>query len=76
MNANAGRPVPPEVHMLLTDSAPVECVGAAVRACARSNGFEQERGTRFQVLVEELIREARMRKVATTRPVTSACPWT
>jgi len=68
MNANAGILVHPEVRMLLTDTAPAECVGAAVRACALSNGFEPERATRLQVVVEELIRESRMREAATTSP--------
>ena len=68
MNANAGIRVHPQVHVLLSDTAPVECAGAAVRACALSNGFESERGTRLQVMVEELIRESRMREAATSTP--------
>ncbi|WP_313675083.1 GNAT family N-acetyltransferase [Mycolicibacterium sp.] len=58
----------PEVRILLTDAASVESAGAAVRACAVSKGFAAERATRFQVVVEELIRECRMREVASTSP--------
>jgi anti-sigma regulatory factor (Ser/Thr protein kinase) len=58
----------PEVRILLTDAASVESAGAAVRACAVSKGFEAERATRFQVVVEELIRECRMREAASTSP--------
>lgn len=54
--------------MLLTDAAPLESAGAAVRACALSRGFPAERATRFQVVVEELIRECRMRETTPASP--------
>ena len=50
--------VRPEVVITVSDEGPLEAVGAAARACALSNGFEAERATRLQVVVEELIREA------------------
>ena len=61
-------PVNPELRILLTDTAPLGSAGAAVRACALSNGFEPERATRLQVVVEELIRESRTREATTTTP--------
>jgi len=57
-----------ELRILLTDAAPLESAGAAVRACALSKGFEADRATRLQVVVEELIRECRMREAASTTP--------
>jgi len=52
----------PELRMTLSDNAPLEAAGAAVRACAQGNGFEAERATRLQVVIEELLREARRRE--------------
>ncbi len=52
----------PELRLVLTDEAPLESAGAAVRACAQGNGFEAERATRLQVMVEELLRESRLRE--------------
>ena len=68
MSADAGILVHPEVFARLSDTAPVEVVGSAVRVCALSNGFEPQRCTRFQVFVEEVIREARLREAATAGP--------
>ncbi len=56
--------VHPEVQITLSDDGPLEAVGAAARACALSNGFEAERATRLQVVVEELIKEALSRDEA------------
>ena len=47
---------------------PLGAAGAAVHACALGNGFDPERATRLQVVVEELIREARTREAAPTLP--------
>jgi RimJ/RimL family protein N-acetyltransferase/anti-sigma regulatory factor (Ser/Thr protein kinase) len=58
----------PELQLVLSDTAPLGSAGSAVRACALSNGFEPERATRFQVVVEELIRESRMREAAPGTP--------
>ena len=55
----------PELRLVLTDEAPLESAGAAVRACAQGNGFEAERATRLQVMVEELLRESRLREEST-----------
>ncbi len=52
----------PELRITLSDDAPLEAAGAAVRACAQGNGFEAERATRLQVAVEELLRESRLRE--------------
>ena len=68
MSAAAGVVAPAELRILLTDSAPLESAGAAVRSCALSKGFEAERATRLQVVVEELIRECRLREAASTTP--------
>jgi hypothetical protein len=68
MTATPGIAAAPELQIVLTDAAPLESAGAAVRACALGNGFEAERATRLQVVVEELIRESRMREVAPTTP--------
>lgn len=62
MSTTSGVVAPSELQILLTDVAPLESAGAAVRACALSKGFEAERATRLQVVVEELIRECRMRE--------------
>ena len=59
---------PPELHITLSDAAPLESAGAAVRACALSKGFMAERATRLQVVVEELIRECRKREAVSTSP--------
>jgi hypothetical protein len=58
----------PELHMLLSESAPLGSAGAAVCACALNDGFEPERATRLQVVVEELIRECRMREATPGTP--------
>jgi len=68
MSATSGVVAPPELHIVLTDAAPLESAGAAVRACAVGNGFEAERATRLQVVVEELLRESRSREAASTTP--------
>jgi anti-sigma regulatory factor (Ser/Thr protein kinase) len=68
MSTTSGVVAPSELHLMLTDAAPLESAGAAVRACALSKGFEAERATRLQVVVEELIRECRMREAASTTP--------
>ena len=68
MSTRAGVVAPCEVHIVLTDAAPLESAGAAVRACALGNGFEAERATRLQVVVEELIRECRMREAVSSSP--------
>ena len=68
MSTTPGVLAPPELHILLTDAAPLESAGAAVRSCALSKGFKAERATRLQVVVEELIRECRMREAAATTP--------
>ena len=68
MTAAPGVQAPPELQIVLADAAPLESAGAAVRACALGNGFEAERATRLQVVVEELIREARLREEAATAP--------
>ena len=65
MSTNADRAPHPELHVLLTDTAPPGSAGAAVCACALRHGFEAERATRLQVVVEELIVESRMRETAT-----------
>lgn len=57
-----------ELHMVLSDTSPLGAAGAAVHACALGNGFDPERATRLQVVVEELIREARTREAAPTLP--------
>ncbi len=59
---------PAELRILMTDAAPLESAGAAVRACALSKGFEAERATRLQVVVEELIRECRLREAVSSTP--------
>ncbi len=64
--ATAGVNAVVELHMVLTDDAPLESAGAAVRSCAPSKGFMAERATRLQVVVEELIRECRLREAAST----------
>ncbi|MEI6251631.1 MAG: hypothetical protein WCP30_02385 [Mycobacteriaceae bacterium] len=51
MSTTSGVVAPAELHILLTDAAPLESAGAAVRACALSKGFEAERATRLQVVV-------------------------
>ena len=53
----------PELRLTLAPTAPLEAAGAAARACAVSNGINGEQATRMQILVEELIREARLREV-------------
>ena len=68
MTAAPGVQAPNELQIVLADAAPLESAGAAVRACALGNGFEAERATRLQVVVEELIREARLREEAATAP--------
>lgn len=68
MSTTSGIAGHPELHMSLTDAAPPGSAGAAVHACALGKGFEPERATRLQVVVEELIREARMREAAPTIP--------
>jgi len=68
MNTASGVVAPPELRIVLTDAASLESAGAAVRACALSKGFEAERATRLQVVVEELIRECRMREAASASP--------
>ena len=68
MSPTSGVVAPSELRILLTDAAPLESAGAAVRACALSKGFEAERATRLQVVVEELIRECRVREAAATTP--------
>ncbi|MBU3750662.1 MAG: hypothetical protein FGM52_09450, partial [Mycobacterium sp.] len=64
MSTNTGG-VAPELRVLLTDAAPAGSAGAAVCAYALSHGFDAERATRLRVVVEELIRECRMRETAT-----------
>jgi len=51
-----------ELTLTITEQAPLEAVGAAVRGCAMGNGLDAERATRLQVVVEELCREARLRE--------------
>ena len=51
-----------ELTMTITEQAPLEAVGAAVRGCSMGNGLDAERATRLQVVVEELCREARLRE--------------
>ena len=53
----------PELRVQLREGAPLEAVATAVRACAIGNGVGVERSTKLQVLVEELLREARRREV-------------
>jgi hypothetical protein len=67
-HATSGVSAPSELHIMLTDAAPLESAGAAVRACALSKGFMAERATRLQVVVEELIRECRKREAVSTSP--------
>lgn len=64
-STNSGRALRPDLHVLLTDTAPPGSAGSAVCSFALNHGFEAERATRLQVVVEELIREARMRETAT-----------
>ena len=54
---------PVELTISLSEEAPIESVGAAVRSCALGNGLNAERATRLQVVVEELVREARHREM-------------
>ena len=54
--------LPPELRVTLAESEPLESASAAVRACAVGNGLLAERATRLQVVVEELLREARERE--------------
>lgn len=68
MSTTPGVAASSELRILLTDAAPLESAGAAVRACALSKGFEAERATRLQVVVEELIRECRMREAVSSTP--------
>ena len=52
----------PELVLTIAESEPLESASAAVRACAVGNGLVAERATRLQVVVEELLREARERE--------------
>ena len=52
----------PELLMTMAEAEPIETASAAVRACAVGNGLVAERATRLQVVVEELLREARGRE--------------
>lgn len=68
MSTASGIAAVPELQMVLSESAPPGSAGAAVHACALRNGFDPERAIRLQVVVEELIREARSREAAPTLP--------
>jgi hypothetical protein len=68
MSPTSGVAASAELNIKLTDAAPLESAGAAMRACALSKGFEAERATRLQVVVEELIRECRMREAVSSTP--------
>jgi len=52
----------PELTLWMAEEEPLETASAAVRACAVGNGLGVERATRLQVVVEELLREARGRE--------------
>lgn len=53
----------PELLVTMAEAEPLESASAAVRACAVGNGLVAERATRLQVVVEELLREARQREM-------------
>ena len=52
----------PELRLIMSEDEPVESASAAVRACAVGNGLGAERATRLQVVVDELLREAKERE--------------